>query len=771
MPRRPVRSQGLLSAASLTVLALTATPHLALAPSALAPLLTFLFFSSPPPPASALALAVLFSPFAPLPTLAPSLLVLSHVLPVLPLPPALLTTILAASLPAIHALLPTAPASLASVFLAPPLVLNLFPAILAVTPRPKSGLATAVGGLALLSTPFAPHSLLPHLLPAALALLPIAGLPNPSHALLPPSLAAFFLSHAPLYSALSSLCGHGGALCPVAAPLLSAHPAAAQPPLLIFLPAAAGLALALALLEALLALPFAALYTEFAATLVRLTDVLAQQSPTASASRRPHTLVQRFGVAVAYYLVMAAFMSAVWRSSWPTIALGGRGRGESFWIDVARFVSILSLPAMALNVVGHLIFPVPVKRAIACAGGGEDVQFVLYVRFVTRGNSPVLVARNAREAAEVLARAGVAKVAFVVEVVTDAPLGLVGDVAEIVVPSEYRPASGALFKARALNYAIGVSEARREDWVLHLDEETRFDEVAAAAVMAHCRRESGRVAGGGRARIGQGPIMYGRPAEGGDIRNWLTTLADSMRVSDDLGRYRLQFSMGEVWAGMHGSFVVAPNCVEKDITFDHGVEGSIAEDAFFALLARSTGVRFAWVDAFMYEQSPFTLSDFVKQRARWLVGGFNVIGSPKIDLVRRAAMAPLVSLWAMMPFTYIGLLLAIAFPSARGAWYYHGALPAMASISLWSYLVGFLVTFRLRDLGIWRYLTLLYLQMALTPVFGMMEVAAVVYGLANFHRLAVGFHVVRKEEAIEEVSSRISDCSIDEATPLLGVEV
>lgn len=769
MSRRPVRSPGLLSVAALIVLALTATPHLALAPSALAPLLTFLFFSSPSPPAPALTLAVLFSPLAPLSSLAPSLLVLSHVLPALPLPPALLTTILAASLPAIHALLPPAPASLASIFLTPPLVLNLFPAILAVTPRPNSSFASAAGVLALLSAPFAPHTLLPHLLPAALALLPTHLLPNPSHALLPPILATFFLTHAPLYRALSALCNtHRGAFCAVPPALLSTHPTAAQPRLLIFLPAAASLALALALLYSLLAPPIAALYAQLAAALTPLTDALAPHSPTVPASRRPHTLVQRFGVALAYYLTMAAFMWAVWRYSWPGLVLGSRG--DSFCIDVARFVSILSLPAMAMNVVGHIIFPVPVKRAIICPSGGDD-RFVLYVRYVTRGNNRVLVARNAREAAVVLARAGVAKDGFVVEVVTDAPLGLVGDVVEIVVPGEYRAASGALFKARALNYAIGASEARGEDWVLHLDEETRFDEVGAVAVMAHCRRESGRAAGGGRARIGQGPIMYGRPAEGGDIGNWVTTLADSMRVSDDLGRYRLQFSLGEVWVGMHGSFVVAPNCVEKDVTFDHGVEGSIAEDAFFALVARSTGVRFAWVDAFMYEQSPFSLSDFVKQRARWLVGGFNVISSPKIEVVRRAAMAPLVSLWAMMPFTYIGLLLAITFPSAREMWYYHGALPAMAAISLWSYLVGFLVTYRLRDLGVWRYLTLLYLQMALTPVFGMMEVAAVVYGLANYHTLAVGFHVVRKEEVLEEVSSRISDCSVDETAPLLGVEV
>eukprot|EP00976_Prorocentrum_cordatum_P070492 1179955-Prorocentrum_minimum.AAC.3 len=56
---------------------------------------------------------------------------------------------------------------------------------------------------------------------------------------------------------------------------------------------------------------------------------------------------------------------------------------------------------------------------------------------------------------------------------------------------------------------------------------------------------------------------------------------------------------------MHGSFVVAQNAVEQLTTFDHGAEGSITEDAYFALVAREMGVRYAWIDTHMYEQSPF----------------------------------------------------------------------------------------------------------------------------------------------------------------------
>jgi hypothetical protein len=85
----------------------------------------------------------------------------------------------------------------------------------------------------------------------------------------------------------------------------------------------------------------------------------------------------------------------------------------------------------------------------------------------------------------------------------------------------------------------------------------------------------------------QGGILYGA----GEVENWITTLADSLRVADDYGKFRVQFEMNECWVGMHGSFVVAQNAVEQLTTFDHGAEGSITEDAYFALVAREMGVR------------------------------------------------------------------------------------------------------------------------------------------------------------------------------------
>lgn len=88
--------------------------------------------------------------------------------------------------------------------------------------------------------------------------------------------------------------------------------------------------------------------------------------------------------------------------------------------------------------------------------------------------------------------------------------------------------------------------------------------------------------------IGQGVIKYGCHE---NPPNYLTTLADSIRVADDFGKFRVQYELHEPLIGMHGSFVVCQTAVEADIGFDHGISGSITEDAYFALVARAEGVK------------------------------------------------------------------------------------------------------------------------------------------------------------------------------------
>ena len=176
------------------------------------------------------------------------------------------------------------------------------------------------------------------------------------------------------------------------------------------------------------------------------------------------------------------------------------------------------------------------------------------------------------------------------EVVTDHAMALAArtrlDVVEIVVPASYKPANGCKFKARALHYAAtcGASAARRMDWIVHMDEETRFNAATVAHVLHHCKAEHALWASGhGHAAIGQGVILYNVTA----IESTLCALADTIRVGDDYGKFALQYRCtAQPLIGMHGSFVVCQAGVEVDFGFDHGIEGSITEDTFFAMHVR-----------------------------------------------------------------------------------------------------------------------------------------------------------------------------------------
>lgn len=658
------------------------------------------------------------------------------------------------------------------------------------------------------------------------------------------SLTAFALA-APVHTLLAKLCNHTDHLClppihftPEQEPVTQLHDAAYRLLHPVTLPAPSVratiyfpiLILASVILHVALVHPV----TTFLQTMAERTTPTSLPPPQfIPTPKRSMNRFERLIRVALYYIAGVGFISFVFRFSLPITrhlsarrlpsllcylpaaiyncepepnhsmlagALAKLGLGSEFltaFADVFRWVSLLTLPTMLFNVVGHIAFPRAVWRELPTVpemlnGSAKEktwCKFVIYFRYVTRGNNARLVASNAQNAADVLSRSGLPKDMWRVEIVTDVSVDIEKTIAheqvyEIVVPEEYVAANGALFKARALNYAIDASPARDEDWIVHLDEETKFDTDTVRGVLHHCSTEAYSTHVLKRQkwpRIGQGPILYGRGLMEGDIcggdkvaGNWLTTFADSGRVSDDCGRYRIQYECGEVWVGMHGSFVVACNCVERAVTFDHGVEGSIAEDAFFAMMARARNVRFRWIDAVMFEQSPFTVRDFVKQRARWLVGGLRVAWSGRIPLRLRLFMGVLTGLWALMPVMYWSLIVAVLFGSADSAngtnhVYYHVLLPLLASLSLWNYMFGFFATFSMRSMGVLRFVVALYAQLGLTPIFGVMEVWAVCYALWNFTKLSVGFHVVQKDGGSGDVkeSSCDEEGVADEKTSLV----
>ena len=71
---------------------------------------------------------------------------------------------------------------------------------------------------------------------------------------------------------------------------------------------------------------------------------------------------------------------------------------------------------------------------------------------------------------------------------------------------------------------------------------------------------------------------------------------------------------------------------EKEVSFDNGPESSLAEDAYFGLLAASKGFTFGFIEGDMWEKSPFTILDFLHQRKRWLQGLLQVTHSSNIPI-------------------------------------------------------------------------------------------------------------------------------------------
>ena len=123
---------------------------------------------------------------------------------------------------------------------------------------------------------------------------------------------------------------------------------------------------------------------------------------------------------------------------------------------------------------------------------------------------------------------------------------------------------------------------------------------------------------------------YGK---GGKIVNSLNTLVDSQRTAIDITslRFALRYFNRPMFF-FKGSFVVCKHFVEKFVGFDHGLEGSIAEDAYFACTAANKGFTFDWIEGEMHETSPFTLGDFLRQRRRWNQGLYLVCMSKKLKL-------------------------------------------------------------------------------------------------------------------------------------------
>lgn len=405
-----------------------------------------------------------------------------------------------------------------------------------------------------------------------------------------------------------------------------------------------------------------------------------------------------------------------------------------FWLTTVlyalRWASLLALPQCLFNHAGLTVYNA-FKDKVHLRNTPLLAPFVC-VRVVTRGDYPELVRQNVQRNVETCRRAGMEN--FMVEVVSDKPIDLPKEqrLRLIVVPPSYRTKSGALFKARALQYCLedDVNMLDDEDWIVHLDEETLISENAVCGILNFCSD--------GAHKFGQGVITYAH----GPVVNWLTTLADSFRVADDMGKLRFQLRFfHKPFFGWKGSYVVTQVRAERSVSFDHGRDGSVAEDCFFSMVAYRDGHSFDFIEGEMYEKSPFTIWDFLQQRKRWLQGIFLVVHSRSLPWRVKTLLALMFYAWLTLPGTLCNVLLAPFFPLPC-----NGVLDAcvayVGAVNTYMYMLGAVKSFGHVYRRQWRLAGCVLGALLVTPLNALIESAAVLWGICGAKHQ---FYVVRKE--------------------------
>ncbi|XP_015124932.1 beta-1,4-mannosyltransferase egh [Diachasma alloeum] len=395
-----------------------------------------------------------------------------------------------------------------------------------------------------------------------------------------------------------------------------------------------------------------------------------------------------------------------------------------------RALTFLSFPQVLFNFLGFTIYNAFPDKVVL--KGSPLLAPFICIRVVTRGDYPQLVKTNVRRNLNKCTEAGLEN--FQIEVVSDKPIGLSPHrrIREVVVPSNYRTSSGALFKARALQYCLenSVNELADHDWIVHLDEETLLTENSVRGILNFVLD--------GKHQFGQGLITYANE----DVVNWITTLADSFRVADDMGKLRLQFTMfHKPLFSMKGSFVVTQMAAERQVSFDNGLDGSVAEDCFFAMKAFTMGYTFNFIEGEMWEKSPFTLWDFVQQRKRWLQGILLVVHSKVIPLKKKLLLAISCYSWVTMPLSTSNIILAGLCPISCPQ-FIDVLCAFIGAVSIYMYIFGVIKSFSLYRFGISRYILCIGGALATIPFNLIIENIAVIWGVfGKKHK----FYVVSKE--------------------------
>lgn len=457
---------------------------------------------------------------------------------------------------------------------------------------------------------------------------------------------------------------------------------------------------------------------------------------TAGPGRRDHRR-QRYGetarhrvlVTVLVVSATAAFY-AVQLYLWPHNPLP-RGLAQKAWSWSGLIWAVAFVPAV-FELTGLYLWRAPAARP-------RRIDNVVCWRIVSKGLNTEALTATIEACRREMRRLPLFP--YVIEVLVDRNTAAEGlppegdDMHYIRVPHGYATSNGTAAKARALHYALETSPLGHRSWIVHMDEESRptSSGIIGIAAMIGEEEEINPLC----PRIGQGTITYHREWK----KHPFLTLSDCIRSGSDKGRLYLSMKVGAPLFGLHGSFIVIRNDVEKSMGFDIGARGSLTEDAWWGTLAMDRGFRCRWVEGHIAEQCTHRVPDFIRQRRRWFNGLVRTSLSAPASLRWRAVLIVSMLAWASAPFAWIYTIGHLI----EGG-YINPVVRALANLSLAVYVATTLIGLQLnmREHGMrsvaqkvrWALIWLVCL-----PVFSLMESIAVAFAIV---RPAKDFHVVRK---------------------------
>jgi len=310
----------------------------------------------------------------------------------------------------------------------------------------------------------------------------------------------------------------------------------------------------------------------------------------------------------------------------------------------------------------------------------------------------------------------------------------------IYVPRSYRTPKGTLFKARALCYALDVRRrlgyVNDRTWVYLMDEESVVGEDTILSIVEFIEgaQEHGKMAA-------QGLVVYSNFWG----KSVLPSIFDSVRPLQDVTLMRFQYEYGRPLFAVHGSHMLIRTDLEDKVGWDFGPV--MAEDLIFGLMSSSrVGRVWGWLRGKLYEQSPFSVVDFFKQRRRWVWGIIDILRHRDIDAKNKFLVGLNYLLWlGGLPAAVISIL-NLVMPTPLPTIAMTPFLGLLMAVWLYMYWEGCKINTWHLPIPAKVKNSIRLAALILAPLAGLFESAAVWYGIVTypFSRRKVGFELVKK---------------------------